>query len=41
MTNDIASNLFTMVKAFNGGGSIHIMAGVDKNKPDYKTILAL
>ena len=35
MTNDIASDLFSMVKAFKAGGSIRIMAGVDKEKPDY------
>lgn len=41
MTNDIASDLFCMVKAFKEGGSIRIMDGVDKEKPDYKAILTL
>ena len=38
MINEIASDLFTIMKAFQGGGCVHIMRGVDKDKPDYKVI---
>lgn len=41
MTNDMSAELFTIMKAFKGGGSIRLMAGVDKDKPDYKAILTL
>ena len=30
MTNDMSAELFTIMKAFKGGGSIRLMAGVDK-----------
>ena len=38
---DIETELFTIVKAFKSGGSVKIMHGVDKYKPDYKPILTL
>ena len=38
---DIETELFTIVKAFKSGGSVKIMHGVDKFKPDYKPILTL
>lgn len=41
MTNEITSELFTIWKAFKGGGIIRIMTGVDKMKPDYKAILTV
>ncbi len=41
MTNIIASDLFTIAKAFKGGGRVLIMRGVDKEKPDYKAILTI
>ncbi len=41
MTNIIASDLFSIMKAFKGGGRVHIMRGVDKEKPDYKAILTI
>ena len=41
MTNDIASELFSIWKAFEGGGNIYLMNGVDKNKPDFKAIITL
>ena len=41
MTNVITSELFTIWKAFKGGGIIRIMTGVDKTKPDYKAILTI
>ena len=41
MTNDIASELFSKWKTFEGGGNIYLMNGVDKNKPDFKTIITL
>lgn len=33
--------LFSFVKAFRCGGSIHIMNGIDKEKSDFKAILTL
>ena len=41
MTNDIASELFSKWKTFEGGGNIYLMNGVDKNKPDFKAIITL
>ena len=41
MINDIASELFSIWKAFEGGGNIYLMNGVDKNKPDFKAIITL
>ena len=41
MTNIIASDLFSIVKAFKGGGRVLVMRGVDKEKPDYKAILTI
>ena len=41
MTNIIESDLFSIVKAFKGGGCVHVMRGVDKEKPDYKAILTI
>ena len=41
MTNIIASYLFSIVKAFKGGGRVLVMRGVDKEKPDYKAILTI
>ena len=38
MTNIIASDLFSVMKAFKGGGRVLVMRGVDKEKPDYKAI---
>lgn len=34
-------NLFTLYKAFEGGGRIYLMAGLDRYKPDFKTLLTL
>ena len=38
MINEISSEseLFSILKAFAGGGTISIMRGVDKRKPDFK-----
>ena len=33
--------LFTIYKAFEGGGTIYLMSGLDKSKPDFKTLLTL
>jgi len=33
--------LFTIYKAFEGGGTIYLMSGLDKAKPDFKTLLTL
>ena len=41
MTNDIAFELFSKWKTFEGGGNIYLMNGVDKNKPDFKAIITL
>jgi hypothetical protein len=41
MTNDIDSELFEIIKAFKGGGVVYVMRGIDKDKPDYKTIVTL
>jgi hypothetical protein len=41
MTNDIAPELYSKWKTFEGGGNIYLMNGVDKNKPDFKSILTL
>ena len=41
MTNDIAPELYSKWKTFEGGGNIYLMSGVDKNKPDFKSILTL
>ena len=41
MSNDKLSELFAIWKAFDGGGSVHLMAGVDKAKPDFKAILTI
>lgn len=41
MTNDIAIELYIIWKAFEGGGRIFQMKGVDKSKPDYKSILTI
>jgi hypothetical protein len=38
---DISTELFTTVKTYKSGGCVHIMNGVDKSKPDYKTIFTL
>ena len=38
MTNNIASELFSITKAFAGGGMVSTMRGVDKSKPDFKII---
>ena len=40
MINEISSEseLFSILKAFAGGGTISIMRGVDKRKPDFKII---
>ena len=38
MTNEIASELFSIAKAFAGGGMVSIMRGVDRSKPDFKVI---
>ena len=40
MINEISSEseLFGILKAFAGGGTISIMRGVDKRKPDFKII---
>ena len=38
--NDI-EELFTIYKAFEGGGTIYLMNGIDKAKPDFKTLLTL
>ena len=34
-------SLFTTRKTFEGGGSVKVMEGVDKDKPDYKDILSI
>ena len=41
MGNEIETELFTIAKAFKGGGWVKIMLGVDKTKPDYNPILTL
>ena len=41
MGNEIETELFTIAKAFKGGGYVKIMLGIDKTKPDYKPILTL
>jgi len=41
MRNEIETELFTIAKAFKGGGYVKIMLGIDKTKPDYKPILTL
>ena len=33
--------LFTIYKAFEGGGSIYLMDGLDKAKSDFKALLTL
>ena len=33
--------LFTIYKVFEGGGRIYLMAGLDRNKPDFKALLTL
>ena len=38
--NDI-EELFTIYKAFEGGGRIYLMTGLDKFKPDFKALLTL
>ena len=38
--NDM-QELFTTAKTYSGGGSVQIMAGADKGKPDYKAILTI
>lgn len=34
-------NLFTLYKAFDGGGRIYLMTGLDRYKPDFKALLIL
>jgi len=41
MTNDIETELFSLIKSFAGGGKIFLMKGIDKNKPDYNSILTV
>ena len=41
MSNDKLSELFAIWKAFDGGGSFHLIAGVDKAKPDFKARLKI
>ena len=38
--NDI-KELFTLYKTFEGGGSVYLMKGLDKAKPDFKALLTL
>ena len=39
--DDIEKELFSLFKSFETGGSIYMMRGLDKSKPDFKTLLTL
>jgi hypothetical protein len=37
MTNNIETELFSLLKSFAGGGKIFLMKGIDKNRQQYSS----